>query len=212
MKKLICVLISIITLLMVIGPISAANYEQSGTTNVFPDKQILDYQIAIELLENYVVRQADGTFLLQAPLEVTQRISNPLFEEITSGMLIVNDIIIRDNLITTNDLKIYSSKSSLNTLSAVLSDGGIDKLILRWYGWDLYLSHNTILVIDNLGVPNLFLIIAIIALAIPGIGPYATLVGAVIYSVWGIIKQIDQGNGVILHFTPTFQLLWISRQ
>jgi len=103
-KKLICVLISIITILMVIGPISAANYEQSVTMNILPDKQIQDYQLAIELLENYVVRQADGTFLLQDPIEVNQRISNPLLEEITSGMLIVNDIIIRDNLITTSDL------------------------------------------------------------------------------------------------------------
>lgn len=81
--------------------------------------------------------------------------------------------------------------------------GGVTKVIFRWYGWDVYLSHSAVSYIyRNHDLPS--------AIA----GAFDPVAAAMIVGLGHLINSVDAGNGVILrlrHGVPPV-LFWISKQ
>lgn len=81
--------------------------------------------------------------------------------------------------------------------------GGVTKVIFRWYGWEIYLSHSAVnYIYNNHALPS--------AIA----GAFDPVAAAMIVGLGYLVHYVDAGNGVILrlrHGLPPV-LFWISKQ
>lgn len=208
MKKLCSVFLSFTLIFLIIGNVSAMQ-SQSNKKNA---TAIDSFGSAVEILEPYVIRQTDSTFALNAPKKIISMIPADMFQEIMQGMQITNQMVREQNLVTTNDLRVYGSTLSVSNSTASLLSGGVNKLVLRWYGWDLYLNHQTCHALSTIGSGSIGFVAAILIAAIPAVAPVAGIVAAAVLLTIGIISYVNQGNGVILRITHTGSVFWVSSQ
>jgi hypothetical protein len=90
---------------------------------------------AARSLTPYVHREADGTFSLHVPDSVRATIESKVYDVIVASMGQVNDLIRSGDLQSTPDLRVFSTADTGFSVQ-----GGVDKIVYYWWGYDLYLS------------------------------------------------------------------------
>lgn len=209
MKKLISVVLIMSVILIFAGNVSARQLLPSKELAPIP---VTDLKSAVDLLEKYVTRQSDHTFALNAPKNVMSAIPDNFIREIYLGMSITNRLIREQNLVTTDDLRIFGARAITSVTMNSMVSGGVNKLVFRWYGWDLYLNNQICHALSTIGGGSVGLTAAILVAAIPAIAPVAGVIAAAVILTIGVISFVNQGNGVIIRMTPTGSIFWISSQ
>ena len=116
-----------------------------------------------------------------------------------------SEIRIANRIISNTNQNNLIKSSAHNTVVKAKKKGGVTKLVLRWYGYDLYLSHRAC----NLLFKHHSLPIAIVGILHPA--------AAAEVIAWAyLIHKVDKGNGVIVKLVrgvPGTPLpVWVRRQ
>ena len=199
MKKL----LSIITIISIIGltfvSASAQSVKQVSKDDKKCEIEPGEIYDAVTELEPYVVRLDDGVFRLDAPAKITKKISAAALEQILSGMQITNSLIRDGSLVTTDGLDVFLAIDNQLTVISTAISGGVDKIVFRWYGYDVYLSHATINALIYAAATGGG-IATIIASIIPPAALVAGVIAGVVVIYMATITYFDSGNGTIIKF------------
>lgn len=211
MKRTLSFVMVLITVFLLVANVSALDEHQALTTNSQSDATITGLKSAVTILEPFVIRLSNGTFELDPPKKIILQIPQEIYNQIVSGMRIINEQILDGNLVSTKNLLVFSSDSiGQPVLSATIS-GGVDKVVFRWYGVDIYFSHNTCRLIGLAG-GSIPVIVGLIAFYCPPAAPFALPIAAAIALGTIVIAYSDTGNGVIISCLPTGTPFWIASQ
>jgi len=184
-------------------PVAAAD-SKAGNKQAAPlDGAAVDN--LIEKLEPFVSRNNDGTFRLDIPANAKINKSSQEFKAILAGMNGINELIRQGELVTTPDLTVYCADGS----QFVLQDG-IDKFKTRWYGYELWLSHATILELKGAAgeviIANILVDLLVIA------WPVAVALAAFIGVGAVVLTAYDNGCGIHFKFFAGFVPFHLSSQ
>lgn len=211
MKKSLSILLTLAILVTFAGNAFAYNGDNSNLSSESPTITVSDAARAVELLEEHVVRLGDGTFKIDTPEYFEEIISDEILIQIMNGMNVVNALISKGVLFSTKNLEVYNVGLISYDAQSIFTRGGVNKIVWRWYGWDLYLSHSIchFIVHGGAGASGLA---AIIAAVIPAAAPVAGVIAGVLVISTAIISYNDKGNGVVMKMLPLGHIFWISGQ
>lgn len=151
---------------------------------------------AIDKLTKYVERQNNGTFVLNAPKNVTDKIDNDILSQLKSGMEGTNKLILNGTLKSKADLTVYDPSDNNYSIQA-----NQNKVVQYWWGFSVYMDSRT----TNLAIADLnrlgYVTTGVLA-CITGIGPVATFVyGATYYFYVDMFTTANAaGNGIIVDY------------
>ena len=202
MKKLLSFIIIISMMGLTVVSSSAQSVKQVSKDDKKREIESSEIYNAVTALEPYVVRLDDGTFRLDAPVKVTKKIPADILESIISSMDMTNRLISDGQLVTSSGLDVFLAGDDQLLVTKASISGGINGIRIQWYGYDVYLSHTTIVNLKyalSVGAP----IAGIIAAVIPGTAFYAAIIGGVVTVYIVTIGYFDSGNGAMIKFLVT---------
>lgn len=160
----------------------------------------------IERLEPYVMRCDDGTFRLDIPKNAKINKTSPEFKAILAGMNFTNELVREGKLVTTSDLTVNGVDDSQFVLQT-----GRSEIKPRWYGFEVWFSHETCQAIFVAGAS-----VGAITLLLTAEFPH--WVGKVIFGALAvfcaanvaIFDKYDEGCGIHMKFVnPNPVTLWL---
>jgi hypothetical protein len=184
----------LLAVVLVVSAVPIATAKSNARNNVEPVDGVAIEEL-IEKLEPFVTRCDDGTFRLDIPADAKIDTTSKEFKAISAGMRSVNKLIQEGTLLSTSNLAVYSAKDG----QFALQDGNRSQFKWRWYGFEVWMDHNTCETLQSCG--NIAAIIAAMCAVIPSI---PTVAAAAIAAYLGIGAEIlgilDNGCGVHLKF------------
>lgn len=194
---------------------STSGKNSINKNSTFIKQEIKTYSQYRDTLTKYVSVQADGTFELNAPSNVKDKIPSSVLKSIEDGMTTTNSLIKSGELkANPNTKKAIGIKNSGKIM--LYSASGEDKVVFNWdhSEMDIYLnSANAARFSADLS--NGSYAIGVITAALGG-GMAGVLAGAIV-GVSGneVAKANADGNGVILNYIMVdgqYQLLMVTAQ
>jgi len=191
--------------MMVVSAVPVAAQSSSSRNNEVKPLDGAAAENLIGMLEPYVTRCDDGTFRLDIPSGVKINKTSREFEAILAGMNSVNELIRQGELVTTSDLDVYSVDDSQFVLQCDL-----DLFKARWYGYEVWLSHNTCMELKGAGAEVIMsnILVDVVVISWPVALALAAFlgVGAVVLSAY------DNGCGIHFKFFAGFVPFHLSSQ
>lgn len=116
------------------APVSA-NIKETNHSLTAEQKANEKLNKAISKLTKYVVRNEDGTFRVDAPKGITDKIDSEIYDQIIEGMEGINVFVLDGKLRTTRELKVFDPNDTELSIQ-----GNVNKVVYRWYGLDIYMD------------------------------------------------------------------------
>ena len=120
MKKGVSLILVISILMIVVCNVSAL--ESAAQPEKKAEVVVTDIAGAVNLLDDYVSRSADETFVLEAPKAILSRVAPDVLAQVRENMVLVNQTILAQGLKTTDSLLVLST---VTTAPAVALATGI---------------------------------------------------------------------------------------
>jgi len=195
MKKLMSILLVFVFAFSFVGNVFAADRTMSNVNNqqqiaIDKGKEIKD---AIKILDKHVIRLDNGTFQLNVPKNVQSQISDDVFNGINNSMNDINELVKQGALVSTPNLSVYNPKDTSFTLQ-----DGVNQVLYYWWGYQVWMNHQ--LTYDVSQSLNLAMAASIMSSAIPGVAPYAAVVGGYCLAHQTLMNWNDNGSGVVMSF------------
>ena len=165
-----------------------------------------NYQPVVDTLQKYVKRNSNGTFTMNAPQSVLNKIDKEMLKTIESGMSMTNSEILKGELVSDSSLNVVNPKDKAFAIQGT----GVNKIVHYWWGIRVYLSHNTCNKILS-SAYAIGPIMAAIAFFVPPTAAGMIIGGVILGCGYWAISANDSGSGVIIKVFEGVPV-WVSGQ